>query len=121
MSDEGIFATTAEVSRKVGTGASTTSNVEAYINHFIGEAESYINLLTGVNYSDSYSSLNVDKRDILKEAASCLAANNVILWNVKGYANQREQENLVNYNWQRFIQCIKLLTANGKTTFLSAT
>jgi len=55
MADTGIFATTAEVQRKVGANASTTSNVEAYINQYMTEAESYINTVTGVNYSDSYS------------------------------------------------------------------
>ena len=35
MADTGIFATTAEVQRKVGANASSTANVEAYINDFM--------------------------------------------------------------------------------------
>ena len=37
MADTGIFATTAEVQRKVNANASSTSNVEAYINQFMTE------------------------------------------------------------------------------------
>ena len=39
MADTGIFATTAEVQRKVGANASTTANVEAFINQYMTEAE----------------------------------------------------------------------------------
>lgn len=74
MADTGIFATTAEVQRKVGANASATSNVEAYINQFMTEAESYINVVSGYNWSDNYSALNVDVKGILKMAASNIAA-----------------------------------------------
>jgi hypothetical protein len=74
MVDTGIFATTAEVSRKAGANASSTSNTEAYINDFMTQAESTINVMTRYNWSDAYTSLNVDVKGILKEAASNLAA-----------------------------------------------
>ena len=34
MADTGIFATTAEVQRKAGNGASATSKAEAYVNDY---------------------------------------------------------------------------------------
>ena len=74
MADTGIFATTAEVQRKVNTNASSTANVEAYINQFMTEAESLINVLTTKNWSDAYSGLNVDVKGLLKMAASEYAA-----------------------------------------------
>ena len=39
MADTGIFATTAEVQRKAGAGASSVSNVEAYINDFMKKVQ----------------------------------------------------------------------------------
>ncbi len=78
MSDTGIFATTAEVSRKAGANASATSNVEAYINQFMTEAESLINDTVTFNFSDAYSGLNADVKGILKSAASAYAAMRVI-------------------------------------------
>lgn len=77
MTDEGIFASTAEVQRKVHINASATSNVEAYINQFMTEAESLINSETTFNWSDVYTSLNVDVKGVLKMAASELAAMDV--------------------------------------------
>lgn len=121
MTDEGVFATTAEVLRHAGVGASAASSDEAFVNQYITEAESWINILTGVNYSDTFSTLNGDKADILKLAAATYAAIGVCKYDVSGYASAREQENIININWQTFMMCIKLLTIKNKTTFLSAT
>ena len=117
----GIFATTAEVQRKVGAGASATSNSETYINDFMTQAESYINVLTATNYSDTYTTLNVDKKGILKEAASNLAAIYVVQYDISGYDSTREAENIINILWQRFVQCIKILNDSNARTFLNAT
>ena len=89
--DEGVFATTAEVQRKVGANVSSVSNVEAFINQYMAEAESFINNVSGVNYSDTFTTLNADNREILKRWAVALAAINVINYDTSG-ANQREFE-----------------------------
>lgn len=80
MADTGIFATTAEVQRKANVNSSSVSNTEAYINQYMTEAESLINVTTTKNWSDAYSALNVDVKGILKMAASELAA-----WMVEQY------------------------------------
>lgn len=121
MADEGVFVTTAEVLRHAGIGQSSASADEAFVNQFVAEAESWINILTGVNYSDSYSTLDADKRDLLKLAAGTYAAVGVAKYDVSSYASAREQENIININWQTFIMCIKLLTRDGKVDFLSGT
>ena len=91
MADEGIFATTAEVQRKVGANVSSVSNVEAFINQYMAEAESFINNVSGVNYSDTFDSLDGDTRDILKRWAVALAAIDVINYDTTGLS-QREAE-----------------------------
>lgn len=96
MADTGIFATTAEVQRKVGAGASATSNTEAYINDFMTQVESFINCVTRKNWSDAYSSLNVDVKGILKECASNLAAIYVIQYDMSGYTSRVEAEDMIN-------------------------
>jgi hypothetical protein len=75
MADTGIFATTAEVQRHVNVNSSSTANVEAYINQFMTEA--MINSIMLFNFSDAYTSLNVDVKGILKSAACHLAAMDV--------------------------------------------
>ena len=96
MADTGIFATTAEVSRKAGANASATSNVEAYINDFMTQAESVINSMCRYNFSDNYSTLNADTKGILKQVASDLAAINVIIFDMSGYTSRTEAEDMIN-------------------------
>ena len=95
MADEGIFATTAEVKRKAGTNASTTSNVEAYINDYMTQAESQINAVTRFNWSDAYATLNTDTKGLLKEVASNLAAIYVIQFDMSGFTSRTEAEDMI--------------------------
>ena len=96
MADTGIFCTTAEVLRKAGSGANATPSAEAYVNDFVTQAESFINVSTRFNWSDAYSGLNVDVKGILKECASCLAAIYVIQFNMSGYTSRVAAEDSVN-------------------------
>lgn len=96
MADTGIFATTAEVQYKAGSGANATSKSEAYINSFMAQVESFINCVTRKNWSDAYSGLNADVKGILKEVASNLAAIYVIQYDMSGYASRVAAEDSVN-------------------------
>src|SRR3990172_4181514 len=121
MADTGIFATTAEVQRKVGANPSATSNVEAYINQFMTEAESYINVVSGKNWSDAYSGLNVDVKGILKEAASNLAAMYVINYDataIKTANGLIEFEDRMIVLFSRVKECIKILSQTGTEKFM---
>lgn len=117
MADTGIFATTAEVGRKAGAHASTTSNAETYINDYMTQAESYINTATNYNWSDAYSTLNVDVKGILKQAASCLAAIDVILYDTTGYLNN-ELNALLNGLYTKAQDAIKELKILANREFV---
>ena len=119
MADTGIFATTAEVQRKVGANASTTSNVEAYINDYITQAESYINVVTRFNWSDAYAGLNVDVKGILKEAASNLAAIYVMMYDSLQFPTFEDREDMVNVLFARFQQCIEVLQDQKNSAFMN--
>ena len=119
MADDGIFATTAEVQRKVGANASTTSNVESHINQFMAEAESYINVVTGVNYSDSYTSLNADVRDILKMVASNLAAIMVINYDMTGFATRLEVQTRIDVLYDAAQSGLRLLKEKKGSDFVT--
>jgi hypothetical protein len=108
MADTGIFATTAQVQAKVGVDGSTTYNAESYINQYMAEAESYINSVTGMNYSDLYASLNADTKRILSQAASDLAAMYVINADPSGFGLSTAQTKL-NFLWARFLDNIARL------------
>src|SRR3990167_4073744 len=114
MADTGIFATTAEVQRKAGAKASSVSNVEAYINDFMTQAESTINSMTMKNWSDSYSSLNVDVKGVLKEAASNLAAMYVINYDLSGFSSRLEAETMLDVLRDGFERCVKILKEDAE-------
>lgn len=95
MADTGIFATTAEVERKAGANCSATSKAEAYVNDYMAQVESYINAVTRFNWSDEYASLNADVKGLLKEVASNLAAIYVIQYDMSGFTNLREAEDMI--------------------------
>jgi hypothetical protein len=114
MVDSGIFATTAEIGYKAGYGKSATSAAEAYTNSFIAQAESRINVDTEYNWSDVYSTLNVDVKGILKEAASNLAAVYVINYDMSGYSSKAEAQSMIDVLMFNYNECIKILRDKNK-------
>jgi hypothetical protein len=117
MADTGIFATTAQIGYKAGANASATSKAEAYTNFYIAGAESYINLITRYNWSDAYSTLNVDVKYILQEAASNLAAIYVINYDMTNFNSRAEAELMIKVLYRRFMDCIKVLVEQKVETF----
>ena len=120
MADTGIFATTAEVQRKAGANASSVSNVEAYINDFMTQAESLINTLSQFNWSDVYSALNVDTKAILKQVASALAAMDVINYDMSGFTSRAEAETMLDFLNNEANRGLSLLRDIKKRDFINA-
>ena len=118
MADTGIFATTAEVGYRAGANANSTSKSEAYVNFYMTCAESYINAATKTNWSDLYSGLNVDVKGILKEAASCLAAIDVIIYEMGNYSSRAEAELMIKVLYRKAMDCIKILQDNKNELFV---
>lgn len=118
MADTGIFATTAEVQRKVGFNASTTANAEAYINQFMTEVESYINAVCDYNFSDAYTGLNVDVKALLKMAASSFAAMMVINYDDANFPKATGMQTRLNFLAYQFELAMDLLKDKKKTNFI---
>ena len=118
IADTGIFATTAEVERKAGANASSTSKAEAYVNQYMTEAESEINVLTRFNWSDVYSTLNDDVRGILKNVASNLAAIMVIQYDFSGFTSRTEAEDMINVLRDSALRGMSILRDKKQETFM---
>ena len=118
MADEGIFVTTAEVLRKAGANVSATSSAEAFVNQYVAEAESWINAVTGVNYSDTYSTLNADKRDILKRWAGAIAAGEVVDYDGTTMP-ARETERRLDFLDNQANQCKSLMKEKKGSDFVT--
>ena len=118
MADTGIFATTTEVERKAGANASSVSKAEAYVNDYMTQVEALINVATRKNFSDIYSTLNVDVKGLLKEVASNLAAIYVIQYDMSGYTSRIEAEDMVNILRDAALRGISILRDKKMETFI---
>jgi len=119
MADTGIFATTAEVQRKAGANASATSKAEAYVNDFMTQVESKINVLCRYNFSDNYAGLNVDVKGLLKEAASNLAAIYVIQYDMSGFTTRLEAEDMIDLLNNQAMFAIGILSDKANIDYMS--
>jgi predicted RNA-binding Zn ribbon-like protein len=119
MADTGIFTNGTEVARKAGAGANSTATAEVYTNDFIIQAESLINNICRYNFSDNYSSLNSDTRELLKLAASNIAAMYVINYDMSGYTNNREAETMQDFLWAAAQRAMALLRDKKRQTFIN--
>jgi len=111
-----IFATTAEVQMLCGENCSATSNAAGHIDVYMSMAESYINSACGVNYSDTYAALNIDKKRILSMAAASYAAILVINYDLRNFPSMTEIQTRINVLDSTFKMCLKLLGAKEGNT-----
>ena len=114
----GIFCTNAEVERRAGANASATSSAVGYTDDYITQAESFINCVTRFNYSDDYAGLDVDVKGILKMAASCLAAMDVIMYDMSGFTSRYEAETMLDMLRDKTLMAIALLSDEKVNTFI---
>lgn len=96
------------------------SKAEAYINSYISQAESFINSYCRYNFSDNYSSLNIDKKGILKEVASNLAAIYVIQYDMSGFASRTEAEDMINILRDGALRGLAVLKEQAAKDFVNA-
>jgi len=119
MADTGIFATTAEITRKAGANASSVSVAEAYTNDYISQAESFINAWTRTNYSDTYAALDADVKGLLKEAGSNLAAIYCIEYDMSGFTTRTEAESMITVLRDRAMSCLSILRDKKTQVFVN--
>ena len=122
MAETGIFCTNAEVLRKAGDNASTTSGAETYTNDYIAQAESMINGAVRYNFSDTYSGLNIDVRAILKLVASNIAAIYVLNYKPTGQdgaLSRIEYEDRVNILRDGYLMGLSILRDKKVEDFIN--
>ena len=120
MTYAGIFATEAELDAKAGENIDLTGWTEANKNDWISQAESMINCASRVNWTDVYSTINVDIKRILSETASNLVAIYGIQYNFNAFTSRIEAESMVNLLWAKFQQNIQLLEDDRTTKFMNS-
>ncbi len=104
------IVTVAQMQFYAGENVDATGDVEA--NHIIlqDHAEAYLsNLLKFELTSAAFTALNSTTKTIITEWAARFAANELIKYNMSGYATIIEAEDMINLNIYRMQQIEKLL------------
>lgn len=121
MAHTGIYATSAECIFKMGNGYDSTNVDEDRINELCKQCESFINDLCRQVFAvdaAAFTALDAGKKYLLSETVSNYVGFYGAMYDSSGYGSQREQENIMNTCWARFIQCIGLLKSQETVTFI---
>ena len=122
MAHTGIYATSEECIFKMGNGYDSTNVSEDRINELCLQCESFINVLCRKVFAAdaaAFTALSVGTKYLLSETVSNFVGFYGAIYDSSGYGSQREQENIINTSWARFIQCIGLLKSQDAVTFMT--
>lgn len=106
------------VSTDFSTGTPGGQTATAAIDQLINQAESYLNTLTRINYTDTYASLNGDVKKILEDAASCHAALAMVTYDTSSYTSRAEAQTILNVCYARLTDAVQLLREKQFTNFI---
>ena len=95
MADFGIYTKNADIQAYAGVNANTTSKATAATDIYVLNVESKINAMTRFNWSDKFSSLNVDVKTILTETGAAWCAIIVIQSDMSGFTSRFEAETML--------------------------
>ena len=96
MVDVGIYTKNADIAAKAGINANSTSVSTTETDKYVLQVEASVNILTRVNWSDIYSTLDDDLKQILLEITSNLCAIYVIINDMSGFTSRIEAEDMIN-------------------------
>ena len=122
MAHEGIYATSAECIFKMGKGYNSTDVNEARINELMLQIESYLNDLARKVFAvdtTAFTALSSTTKHLLTEISSNFCGYYGAMNSVLGYASTREQENIMNTCWARFVHGIGLIKDQKTVTFMT--
>lgn len=118
MAEEGTLCVNADVTYKAGANASATSSAEAYTNKFIVNAEGVICTQTRVNWVNNYASLSSDTKEILREAASSLAAMYVVQYDMSAFTTLAHAQTMLDVLRDSFERAMDALREEANREFL---
>lgn len=108
MAEEGTLAINADVLKKAGSKASSTSTAEAYTNAYIKLAEGQLSAAARYDWITNYASVSTVGKHILRDATSSYAAIWAVDYNVEGFTTTQYLTK-INTLWASFQKVINLL------------
>jgi hypothetical protein len=114
MVEAGTLCINADVAKKAGVYASATSAAEAYTNVYIKMCEGKICLDTRYDWVTNIASVSTIGKEILREAVSCLAAIDVINYDMSGNTSRQEALIMINILWARYADIVSKIVKDNK-------
>jgi|SRR3990167_7980624 len=109
MAEEGTLAINADVLKKAGVSASSTSTAEAYTNVFIKMAEGQLSTSARYDWVTNYASVSTIGKNILKDAVSSYAAILAMNYDPRNYTSSQEYSFQINVLWAGYQKVLNLL------------
>lgn len=114
MVEAGTLCINADVLKKAGANASSTSTAEAYTNVYIKQAEAQIATSARYDFVTNYASVSAIGKEILRDAASSYAAILAINYDLAGFISKQEALTIINILWAGFQKVLSLLEKDNK-------
>lgn len=105
----GTIVTENEIALMAGENVDATGDTEANHNILAAQAESFLSNLMRYNVVDGYSGLNEDLKRMLSEWAARYAGATLIAYNMAGFTDRTEAENMISFHWARMLKIEELL------------
>lgn len=109
-----IFCTVYEVQMKAGKNVSVSGGDTNFITSFIDQAQQLINMQTRVDWIAKYATLDANRREVLKLAASNFAAMYAIQYDMSGYPSQAHAQTALDVLRDGATNAVKLLKEDQK-------
>ena len=94
--------------------------VEGDYDYALLQAEAEINVATRYNWVDAYAGLNIDVKYILEGACSNLAGIYLISYDMSGYTDNIEAEDMINVLRDDYLRSIQILRDVKARDFVNA-
>ncbi len=107
--------------KNVSTDLSAGIGADAKWEIFIGQAESVINSVSRVNWSDNYAGLDSDVQKLLDEITSNIAAMYAISYDMSGYTSRAEAGKMLDVLNDGVVRGTSLLKGQKRKDFVNAT
>lgn len=107
----------------IRAGANVNSDASAsgaILEQFSNEAEGYVNATTRYDWVTNYTSIGAEFKPMLATATSCLAAADLIAYDMGGYTGRGEAESMINILYDRATRALTKLTDDKNKTKMGA-
>ena len=112
------MTTEAEIQQKAGANVNVAFDTTMMTASNL-RAENIINCVTRNNYSDSFSTDNIDVKQILSDFCSSFVAIEAIAYDMSGYTSRIEAEDMINILRDGMLRAMSILRDQNVVTFIN--